>query len=165
MSYKNKIAYKLNQLQKGEDDFLDVFGKLFKAEYIKAIEEAKVTGQSIQSVSYEFLEAIEEIEGIKKVELLDNVTHMMLAILYKNADISIQKSAQQVTLAHNELQETIDREKSHLLELLETLKSYAQERYFQNLKKTIDEKEIRLSEWFEHIKNKTNKMQGGGYIR
>ncbi len=60
MSYKDEIKYKVGLLQKSEADFIHNLHQLLRVEYSKAIDEARVTGQSIQSITYEFLEAVEE---------------------------------------------------------------------------------------------------------
>ncbi len=156
MSYKDEIKYKVGLLQKNEADFIHNLHQLLRVEYSKAIDEARVTGQSIQSITYEFLEAVEEALDSKQDETLDNITHIMIDILYTQANQKIQQSHAFVSFAQNEFHETLEREKAQLLELIDTFKLFAKEKSFQTFENNIYQKENLVLQWLKNISKKLN---------
>ncbi len=156
MSYKNDIKNKVALLKQDDIDFIHNLHQLLRVEYSKAIDEARITGQSLQSITYEFLEAIEESLSSKEDETLESITHIMLDILYNKANKHIHQSHTLVSFAQNEFQETVEREKSQLLELIETFKLYAKEKSFSSFESNIHKKENLVLLWLKNITTKLN---------
>ena len=159
MSYKTDIKYKVTLLKK--DDFIYKLHALVKIEFSKALNDSKVTGQSIQSITYEFLEALEEVFDSQKDETLEQLSSIMLDTLYTNANANIQKASDLLGRVEENFYEHIELEKFQLLELIETFKSYATERDLHTFSKNLYKKEHFVELWSKNIDKKIQRRKGG----
>ncbi len=153
MSYKNDIKNKIDLLQEDKKEFIEELDTLVRVEYLRALEEMKITGQSLQSITYEFLEALEEALHSQQESALESTTHIMLDTLYSNANDNIQKSHLLSSLVEQEFYETVELEKAQLVELVETFKAYAEEKNLHSLKNDLQLKEDLVLQWLKNIQN------------
>jgi len=138
MSYKDEIVEKVPEILEGSDmrnlhDYIETL-------YERAVDEAKRTGQSIESMTYEILEGLDasydayprEIESV-----MASSPTIMIKVMHHAAVLSLQKSNQKVAQAKRQRTETLEAEKAYLLEALDTLKVYAQENSHAGLQKSL----------------------------
>jgi len=153
MSYKKDIKVAIDRVL---EENMDVEEKIFasiKLIYTKAIEESKITGQSIESITYEIMEGVEQSlsDLTKKEKILNDIAKSILEILYLNIKIAITKSKRKLSLANQNYQNTIEREKDNLLASIDTLKKYAKDNNYLLFNNDLTLIEKKVSQWIEEI--------------
>ena len=128
MSYKDEIKYKIGTITDGEAVYEARVSEIVREVYARAIEEAKTSGISIESVTYEILEGIQEALLERHEEILHRASEEMMEIIHNQANSCISLKHQQARQAQQALEETIEREKAHLNESLDAFKSFAKEK-------------------------------------
>jgi len=157
MSYKKIIID--NILSSSNKIDLDdrVFDSI-KSIYIKAIEDSRKTGQSIESITYEIMEGVENsLDKLEnKEEILNLVSKNIIKVLYSNIKTTILKSKQRALFANKKYYDTIEKEKDNLVISIETLKDYAKDNHYNNFEKNLKYMEIKVLQWIKQI-DKENK--------
>ncbi len=157
MSYKDEIRKKVQALFKeGKFDYKKVESVL-KDVYKKALYESKKTGQSIESITYEILEGIEEGVGLKSEkmqEILKNAAETITELIHESAHESIFKSHKAAFVATEKLQDTIEAEKSHLLESIEAFRAYAKDKSHHIFENNLHKTEKKVVTWIDKIADK-----------
>jgi len=153
MSYKKDIKVAIDRVL---EENMDVEEKIFasiKLIYTKAIEESKITGQSIESITYEIMEGVEQSLSnlTQKEKILNDIAKSILEILYLNIKIAITKSKRKLSLANQNYQDTIEREKDNLLASIDTLKKYAKDNNYLLFNNDLTLIEKKVSQWIEEI--------------
>jgi len=163
MSYKDEIKKEIQHILKDKALATTILYTYIRNLYEKAIYESKKTGQSIESITYEILEGLEESyeaypEGLEDV--LNKCSMIMIDVVHVSALNSIEKKNQKILQAKAELIETLETEKSYLLEALYTFKDYAEDNTHSNFQKSLHQTESDIIERIyalaEHIKYYTN---------
>ena len=147
MSYKNEIKRNiemaLNTNSQSDVKMISVIENMYR----KALEESKKTGQSIESITYEILEGLEEGYALKphKVEhILQHATTIIAQVIHHSAKEKIEKQYKQVTLAHTVLLDTIEAEKSHLSQSLDAFRHYAHDHGHHHFKESLHQTELNI---------------------
>lgn len=124
--------------------------------YEKALEESKKTGQSIQTITYEILEGIEEgyASAPERVEpILQNATAIIAEVIDHSAKERIKKQHQQFILAQEALLETIEAEKAHLGDSLEAFEHYAHDHQHGHFKQSLYMTEVNILKKIHFLSN------------
>ncbi len=166
MSYKEEIREKIMAIDVPQRPYEDAVYAIIEDVYKRALDEAKVTGQSVESVTYEILEGIHEALHDKNEMILQNATDRITQIIHDNAHNCIDMSAKRAHNAHLQFQETLEREKAHLTESLDAFRAFAKEHALHkltlHLKKTdesIKSLMYKLSEKFKSHKTGEKDME------
>jgi len=144
MSYKDRIKTAIEAIPKEEDCFDEKVLEQVEAVYQEALEDARVTGESVESVTYEILEGLEEALLERDETLLTKATDKMTEVIHNSAQNCISAGTRRVDLATRQLEETVEREKAHLIESLEAFKAFAAERSLHRFSSHLAETESRI---------------------
>ena len=128
MSYKEEVKTKIGAIKDGEEAYEARVSEIVREVYARALEEAKITGESVESVTYEILEGIQEALLDRHEEILRKVSEKMIEIIHDQANDCITVKHQKARQAQQALEETIEREKAHLNESLEAFRAFAREK-------------------------------------
>ncbi len=162
MSYKDEIKGKVEAIFKeGKPDFQKIT-EVLKTVYTKALYESKKTGQSIESITYEILEGVEEgakLKPEKMQEVLKNAAEEITELIHESAHECISQSHKAANIAKSRLQDTIEAEKSHLLESIEAFKSYAKDKSHHLFATGLNQTEEKVSQWIHNITDKIEYSQ------
>jgi nucleoid DNA-binding protein len=109
-----------------EDEILKVIERLF----LQEIEMARKTGQRIDSLLYEMLDTI--AEDLKKSaypieKILHNIFGVIVSALETSAHEEITRHHRDLQKARAQLENSIEREKSHYQELLDVIETFSKE--------------------------------------
>ena len=130
--------------------------------YRKALYEAKKTGQSVESMTYEILEGVEEGSLLKPEyaeEVLENILDIISATLEESAQESIYRKKRKLYWAKMQLSETIETEQSYVTEAIEACRAYAKEKSLRTLEEQVHQYESKLS---SHIYILADKIKYNG---
>jgi len=156
MSYKSEIKHKI-EMALGSESQGDVKTiAIIENMYEKALEESKKTGQSIESITYEILEGLEEgyaSEPEKVEHVLQNATAIIAEVIHHSAKAKIEKQHKQVTLAHAALLESIEAEKAHLGESLEAFGHYAHDYEHHHFQQSLHVTELNILKKIHFLSN------------
>lgn len=146
MSYKNSIKTEIGTAMLENPD-TDVIDTILEPIYSRALEEAKITGQSIESITYEILEGLEEAlcsQNRQIAHALEDAAEKMADIIHRNAKEDIAHHQKLTQIAQERLAERIDTEKAHLHELSEALHRYADEKAHRHLSDKLHSLEAKI---------------------
>lgn len=147
MSYKSEIKHQIEMaLENESQDDVETMAIIEKM-YEKALEESKKTGHSVQSITYEILEGLEEgyASAPQRVEhILQNATTIIAEVIQQRAKEKITKQHKKVTLAQEALLESIEAEKAHLDDSLEAFEHYAHDHKHAHFKQSLHETKINI---------------------
>ncbi len=155
MSYKEEIHALLEQIgaeaEKEMGKETEKIEKALSVIYTRALEEAQKTGQSIESITYEILEGLEERLGSRfdkeeMAQLLHAISQKITQIIHTFAQDRISHSERNLQIAMERHTETVEREKAHLLESMEAFKAFAADHAYETWKKKLQELEKRISD-------------------
>jgi dienelactone hydrolase len=140
MSYREDVReaiVKLLEQMPPEEGYID---REIRRVYAKALEEAKLTGASVESMTYEVLEGIEE--GLatypERIEpTLARAARVIADLLHHSATEDIARQKKRLTHAKRALEQTIEAEKTHLMESLDALHAYANDRHYPRLQESL----------------------------
>jgi len=147
MSYKSEIKYQIEMALSSESQDEVKAIAIIEKIYEKALEESKKTGHSIQTITYEILEGIEEgyASAPERVEpILQNATAIITEVIDHSAKEKIEKQHQQFILAQEALLESIEAEKAHLGDSLEAFEHYAYDHEHHHLKQSLHLTEVNI---------------------
>ncbi len=166
MSYKEEIREKIMAIDVPQRPYEDAVNEIIEDVYKRALQEAKVTGQSVESVTYEILEGIGEALEDKNELILQNATDKITKIIHDSAHNCINLSAKKAHHANLQFEETFEREKEHLKESLDAFKAFAKEHSLSKLTMHLTKTEASvkslihsLSEKFKSHKKGENHMK------
>ncbi len=147
MSYKNKIKRGMEVISKSDNEINNEVKLLLEKIYSQALEENKKTGQSVESLTYEVLEGVEE--GLKDKnkqteEVLKKIANTITEIIHKSATKNIHKNHINAYLAQERLKDVIEMEKAHLLEAIDACRAYAEDRSHKLFAKSLHKIEKRV---------------------
>ena len=153
MSYKKDINILIDKALKENIDIDEKIFSSIKSIYTKAIEESQITGQSIESITYEIMEGAEQsLSNIsQKEKILNDIAKSILELLYINIKIAITKNKRKLLLASLNYSDTIEKEKDNLLASVDTLKKYAKDNNYLVFNNDLTLIEIKVSRWIEQI--------------
>ena len=146
MSYKNTVKTEIGTAMLENPD-TDVIETILAPIYSRALEEAKITGQSIESITYEILEGFEEALCSQNPQIshaLEKAAEKMAHIIHRNAEEDIAHHQKLTQIAQERLEEHIDTEKAHLYELSEALRHYADEKSHRYLLEKLHSVEAKI---------------------
>lgn len=163
MSYKEEMREMVKNISTSNnpEHFQKSITDALSTLYTRALVESKKTGQSIESMTYEILEGLEE--GLKEqnsAEIEDIFHHAadtITKLIHSCAQESIGKSNKNLQIAAEKLQETIAAEKSHLIESMEVFKSFAADHKYTKLLKKLDATETQIAHLLQTITDKIKK--------
>ncbi len=156
MFYKTSIKSEVASISKDSPDVSKKVIDSLKRVYEDAIGGARKTGESIESITYEVLEGIEEGLTSKNhdiEDILNGVAGEMVELIYDHAQESIRRSQIKKDLAEEYFKEAIEKEKAHLLASMETFQLYAKEKELPNFEKNLHVIETKVSQKIEAIHN------------
>lgn len=156
MSYKSEIKHQIEMALKSEsqDDVKTM--AIIENMYETALEESKKTGHSIQSITYEILEGLEEgyASAPQRVEdILQNATRIIAQVIHHGAKEKIEKQHKQFILAQEELLESVEAEKAHLSESLEAFEHYAHDHQHSHFQQSLYRTEINILKKIHFLSN------------
>ncbi|RUM61447.1 MAG: hypothetical protein DSZ03_08430 [Sulfurimonas sp.] len=154
MFYKTSIKSKMASISQEGTEVTQKVMDLFKKVYADAIGGARKTGQSIESITYEVLEGIEEgliSKDHQTEDILNEVAEEMVELIYKHAQENIRRSQIKKNLAEEHFYEAIEKEKAHLLASMETFQMYAKEKELPNFEKYLHVIEKKVAQKIEAI--------------
>ncbi|HHD77974.1 MAG TPA: hypothetical protein ENK97_04280 [Campylobacteraceae bacterium] len=128
MRYKEEVKAKIASISDGEEAYEEQVRRIVTEIYSRALDEAKVTGESVESVTYEILEGIQEALLERHEEILRRVSEEMVDIIHAHANDCIELQHKKAKAAQEAFEETIAREKAHLHESLEAFRAFAKEK-------------------------------------
>jgi hypothetical protein len=114
--------------------------RVIRRVYARALEESKRTGSSIESMTYEILEGIEN--GLSSSpelieETLQRASLLIADLLHHSAKEDIAKKERKIALAKAALLQTVEAERQHLMESLDAFRAYAQEHQYREFQKSL----------------------------
>ncbi len=149
MSYKEEMKKEIqNILNHHESKSKNLYLYIEKF-YEKALYESKKTGHSIESITYEILEGLEECYQAHPHEieaLLKNCSILMVNVIHTSAHTSLEKKSQKIIQAKRQLIETLETEKSYLLETLHTFQNYAKDNTHPHFQESLHQTESDIIE-------------------
>ena len=153
MSYKKDINVLIDEVLKENIDIDEKIFSSIKLIYTKAIEESQITGQSIESITYEIMEGAEQsLSNIsEKEKILNDIAKSILELLYINIKMAITKNKRKLLLASLNYSDTIEKEKDNLLASVDTLKKYAKDNNYFVFNNDLTLIERKVSKWIEQI--------------
>ena len=157
MSYRIDICEKITAALQESPYNEKTIEKTIELFYLQVLKEAKITGHSVESVTYEVLEGIEEgltTKPEKVEETLKHASRQMADIIHQSAKVTICEKKRKVHFAKVELRETIEAEKAHLAESLEAFRHYAREKSYQNFEMSLHEREKEIAGYIQKIADK-----------
>ena len=126
--------------------------------YTRALAESKKTGHSVESITYEILEGLEEgLNGHDKEEIetiLHNASETITNLIHSCAQESIFKSNKNLQAAAENLKETIAAEKAHLLESMEAFNAFAADHKHPELTQKLHETETKVKHLLKTVTDK-----------
>ena len=154
MTYKDEIKTEIETMLKNnnESKVIPYFKILFK----KALEESKSTGQSVESITYELLEGLEEaytLQQEKIEDILQKASQVIIDIIHDSAKNNITKKHQKVNSALDELINTVEFEKYNLKESLDAFKHYALDHNHKNFKENLINLELSVIKRINKLSN------------
>ncbi len=151
MSYRDVMK---ERLEIDRDICID---KVIEEVYTRALEESKKTGQSVESITYEVLEGLEE-GYTKKTEMLEEVLKRAILVISKvihqSAMENILKKDERIHLAKLQLENSIEEEQMRLKDSLDTFKHYAEDKSYKTFKVYLEEIESEIEEMVNLLENK-----------
>ncbi len=144
MSYKDEMRKEIDNILNYRESNIEYFYSYIENLYEKALYESKKTGHSLESVTYEILEGLEEyckVHPQEIEEILENCSIIIINIVHEAALKSLEKKNQKIIQAKLQLIETLEAEKSNLMETLHTFKSYAKENTHSSFQKSLHQTE------------------------
>ncbi len=157
MSYKDEIKIEVEAISESNTKISEEIKQILEKIYAQALEDNKKTGQSVESLTYEILEGIEEglkIKDEQAEEILKTVADTITEIIHKSATKNIYKSHTNAHLAKERLKEVIELEKAHLLESMDAFKAYAEDRSYKLFAKNLYKTETKISKFIHTIASK-----------
>ncbi len=156
MFYKTSIKAEVAAISHDNPDLGKKVIDVLRTVYDDAIKRAKKTGESIESITYEILEGLEEglmskhqdIEPVLKV-----AADTMVELIYDHAQENIRNSQIKKDLAQEHFKETIEKEKAHLAASMETFQLYAKDKELRIFEKKLHSIETEVSQKIEAIHN------------
>jgi uncharacterized protein YutE (UPF0331/DUF86 family) len=160
MSYKDEIKTKLAELSSSNDsrELEARINKTVQIVYTKALNESKKTGQSVESITYEILEGLEEslntMHKNRVEELLHSASQTITDVIHRCAQENISHKNKNVQKAINHLHDTIEAEKAHLLESMEAFKAYAHDHTHKIFAKNLHHLQEKLTQMIHTVTEK-----------
>jgi len=148
MSYKDDMKQQIKKFIENAVYSKEAIAELFEDCYNKALCECKKTGQSVESMTYEILEGVEE-GCLSKPEYLEEVLGDALDIISstirESAKEHIYREKKKLYWAEVHLSDTIEAEQACLVEAIEACKQYARKKSLEALEKKLYACESKLS--------------------
>ncbi len=155
MLYRQQISKEISSLNRDLSQSKQEFKKIVRFWYAKALEEAKSTGHSIESITYEVLEGVEDGLKDKKDIIEDGLSYsvdIIIDLLHHSALSDIQKHQKRVEYAKNALEEKISSEKANLIDTLETFKDYAKDNSHKRFEQDLQKIAVEIEEYIHKLK-------------
>ncbi len=111
MSYKNDIKKKIEDILSHDRDIEKEIEYLIKNDYKNIVEDYKKTGQSIEGITYEMLEVMEELlhNNMQKYkEILKHSSASMIETAKESARENIDKNHQLISQKENEFHQQLN---------------------------------------------------------
>ena len=165
MSYKNELIIMIQRVPEKEsiEEYRARILEKLKTLYLKALRESKKTGLSVESITYEILEGLEEALRQHKIEKKEIEQTLQLAaesitdLIHTCAREHIRESHRNLLLATRKLQDTIEAEKGYLLESMEAFMAYAKDHTHRQFEKSLSGITKRLNHLLDTV---TEKIRG-----
>ena len=162
MSYKAEIQAMVKKIPASTDpkELEAYVTEILNTLYTKALMESKKTGRSVESMTYEILEGLEEglhehQYDIEKIEtILHQASDTITKIIYSYAQENIAKSDKNLRVATQKLKETIAAEKANLLESMEAFKAFAADHKHPKLTQKLHETETKVKHLLQTVTDK-----------
>ena len=151
MSYKNSMKKRIEAISIEDAAFDDKVIQEIKKVYKQALDESRITGESIESVTYEILEGIEELLLDHNEVILAKVSDIMIDTIHQSAQACIANHEEKVVRATADLQESVAKEKTHLLESMKAFQDFSQEKSLKHFMQHLHKKEEKIKELLEHL--------------
>ncbi len=154
MFYKTRIKSQIASIKDESFDMNHQIMDLLQRIYDDAMTRARKTGESIESITYEILEGIEEGLMSKQLDsddILNGVADTMVELIYDHAQENIRQSQIKKELAQEHFKEAIEKEKAHLLSSMETFQLYAREKEVPKFEKNLHVIEAKVLHKIEAI--------------
>ena len=153
MSYRHILEEEIRKLPQD----MRGFERVVRSVYAQALEEAKRTGHSIESMTYEILEGVEA--GCAKhpeetEKQLKYATEIMLDLLHHSAMVDIDKRHREARAAHAALKETIEKEALHMQQTLETLHHFSRDHRHEGLHTELPKISEMIHTYIENLAGK-----------
>ena len=146
MSYKDDIkkeialTYEYKEFNKSVEVIVENI-------YLRALRESKLTGESIESITYSILEGLDESLKENNKILIHTSIDKMIDSLYIRAIKNLQNKKQELKNLKDSLKENFNKNKEELKEILFTIESF-------NKEKTI----VELDSYLKSAKNRVNQL-------
>jgi len=150
MSYRNIMKEEIERVCGN----IHIYPKTVRKVYAKALEEAKVTGYSVESMTYEILEGLEEGLQCSSKEAepyLQHASEIMLDLLHHSAKEDILSRHRQLMFAKKMLDETFEAEKNHIAETFNILRSYSASHGYRKFEKSLVQMEVMMMQHIEEL--------------
>ncbi|NPA59454.1 MAG: hypothetical protein GXO30_03145 [Epsilonproteobacteria bacterium] len=155
MLYRQEISKDISKLDVNSSSFKKEFEKVVRYWYAKALEEAKATGHSIESITYDILEGIEDGLKDSSFSVEDGLSYsvdIMVDLLHHSALLDIAKYEKRVYYAQEALKEKLTAEKSNLLDTLETFKVYAKDNNHLTFESCLRNISLQIDSYIKKLK-------------
>jgi len=155
MLYRQKVSQDISSLDGEFSQIQQEFKRIVRFWYAKALEEAKSTGHSIESITYEILEGVEDGFRDKQEMIEDGLScsiDIIIDLLHHSALLDIQRHQKRVDHAQNALKEKIASEKANLIDTLETFKHYANDNRHIKFADSIKKIASKIEDYIDRLK-------------
>ena len=154
MSYKEKIASKVEEIAAKGKDVNSRIVQTVKEEFVETVKDCKASGISLKHATFETLEGVEE--GLKgtsyKVEdILKQSTDVMITVTHNAAQKSIHKTSELAQKSKDELNQALKKTHQSIDDVKSSVKDKMQKEYVAYHDKVESEKE-HLAEVAEGLK-------------
>lgn len=151
MSYKDAIKNRIEVISQDVVDFDDEVIRGIEEVYQKALEESRITGESVESVTFEILEGVEEVLFAHHESTLAKVSDKMTDIIHQSAKICIDTREKKLEHAIVDLRESVAREQSHLQESMRAFHAFSKEKSLRRLRGHLLEKEKHIQALLQEL--------------
>jgi len=155
MSYHHQISQNLAKLDGEFSDVKKDFEKIVRYWYSKSLEEAKVTGHSIESMTYTILEGIEDGLSQTTISVEDGLSYsleIIIDLLHHSATLDIQKCEKRLNFAKEALEDRVNSERLNIIDTIETFKNYAKDSNYSKFKDSLDKVALDMERYIDRLK-------------
>ncbi len=163
MSYKEEIRQLIESLESENTNFENRIVETVHTLYFKALNESKKTGLSVESITYEMLEGIEEalehLNHTRTQKLLHDISETIAEVIHSCAQENISHKYRNVQLAKEKLQDTIEMEKAHLAESMDAFRAYAKDHQHDDFAESLEILKERMQQMKQTLTDKIEKKE------
>ena len=150
MSYKDDIKKEIT-LAYISKDINKTIVDIVESIYLKALKESKITGESIESITYSILDGVEESLKENSKELLFSSIDKIIDTLYLKAIKSFQERKEKISHMQTILYDTLNRDKEELKSIIHIINCFRKEKKLDNMESYLDKTESKINNLIKNL--------------